>query len=149
MKKGNRFIDPCRNSRQSDSICETVVFVRRTRRRLIERKGKAWSGGVVFESGHRIQWLESFRSRGPLLLRSLAQSKRGVYTVSTLGSQRYGVNTFPSPSRALLDAVCTIPRGFAQRSRNACRAFRKMRRGQGQGQVHSRIITLSISSCDS
>lgn len=40
-------------------------------------------------------------------------------------------------------------RGFAQRSRNACRAFRKMRRGQGQGQVHSRIITLSISSCDS
>lgn len=66
-----------------------------------------------------------------------------------VASQRYGINTFPSPSRALLDAVCTIPRGFAQRSRNACRAFRKMRRGQGQGQVHSRIITLSISSCDS
>lgn len=145
MKKGNRFIDPRRNSRQSDSICETVVFVGRTRRRLVERKGKAWSGGVVFESGHRIQWLESFRSRGPLLLRSLAQSKRGVYTVSL----HRNVNTFPSPSRALLDAVCTIPRGFAQRSRNACRAFRKMRRGQGQGQVHSRIITLSISSCDS
>lgn len=100
------------------------------------RKGKGkWRRRVRIWT----QWLESFRSRGPLLLRSLAQSKRGVYTVIV------AMQHFPSPSRALLAAVCTIARGFAQRSRNARRAFRKMRRGQGQGQVHSRIITLSIS----
>lgn len=34
---------------------------------------------------------------------------------------------------------------FAQREERSRRAFHKMRRGQGQGQVHSRIIGISIS----